>query len=136
MAQQPRLLTGGNPQIPKGEGAAPVNAWIAAVPGWKREMAARLDALIEEAFPEVTRAVKWNSPLYGNGGTQRIIGMHATDRYLKLALFDGVDLEPPPPVGSKHPRVRYLHVFKNDQFDEARFKRWVRQAASLPGEKM
>lgn len=134
---RPRLLAGGNPQIPKGEGAAPVRAWLDALPGWKGPLGRRLDALIDQACPGVRRAVKWNSPLYGApDGEGWFLSVHAYARYLKVAFLTGAELDPPPPVGSKHPRVRYLHVGEDAPLDEARFRDWVRQAAARPGERM
>ncbi|WP_299361302.1 DUF1801 domain-containing protein [uncultured Paracoccus sp.] len=131
----PKLLAGGNPQIPKGDGNGPVQAWIAAAPGWKGEVAARIDGLVTEAVPGVRKAVKWNSPFYGAGEDGWFLSFHAMTRYLKLAFFRGASLDPPPPVGSKHPKVRYLHVGPDD-LDEARLVDWVKQASRLPGEKM
>lgn len=132
----PVLLSGGNPQIPKGYGDAPVQAWIAAVPGWKSDVWRRLDALVGRTVPGVARAVKWNSPLYGTGGDLWFLSVHAFDRYLKVAFFNGAALDPPPPVASKQKSVRYFHIHEGDVVDEARFVDWVRQAAALPGEKM
>ena len=106
----PRLLSGGNPQIPKGYGDEPVQAYIAALPGWKRQAGARLDVLIVKAVPDVQKAVKWNSPLYGLEGQGWFLGVHAFNRYLKLGFFRGADLDPPPPVASKAGATRYLHI--------------------------
>ncbi len=132
-----KLLAGGNPQIPKGEGDAPVQAYIAAMPGWKRAVGERLDALIEGAVPGVRKAVKWNSPFYGApGGEGWFLNFHVFTRYIKLAFFRGSALKPVPPESSKHPDVRYLHILEDAPLDEALFVRWVRQAAKLPGEKM
>lgn len=132
-----KLLAGGNPQIPKGEGDAPVQAYIAAMPGWKHEVGARLDALIEDAVPGVRKAVKWNSPFYGApGGEGWFLNFHVFTRYIKLAFFRGNALKPVPPESSKHPEVRYLHILEDAPLDEALFVRWVKQAAKLPGEKM
>jgi len=134
MPDKPKLLAGGNPQIPKGDGDAPVQAWIAAAPGWKGEVAARIDALVVGTVPDVRKAVKWNSPFYG-AGEGWFLSFHAMTNYLKLAFFRGTELDPPPPVGSKQPDVRYLHVGA-DGLDEAQFTAWVRQAAALPGVRM
>jgi hypothetical protein len=137
MTDAPRLLSGGNPQIAKGEGDGPVQAWIAACPGWKRDAAARLDALVTEAVPGVRKAVKWNSPLYGSpaeAGTW-FMGLHVFDRYVKVSFFHGAALDPPPPVGSKQPRVRYWHLTEAP-WDEAQARRWIEAAAALPGERM
>ena len=136
MAKEPVLLSGGNPQIAKGYGEAPVRAWIEAAPGWKGEAAARLDALIERASPGVEKAVKWNSPFYGVEKDRWFLSFHAFDRYLKVTFFDGSDLNPPPPAPSKHPRVRYFHIHEDDAWDEAGLADWIAQAARLPGEKM
>lgn len=136
-ASPPKLLAGGNPQIPKGEGDGPVQAYIAAMPGWKREVGRRLDALIERAAPGVRKAVKWNSPLYGAQGEEGwFLSFHCFDRYVKVAFFSGSSLTPVPPEPSKNAGTRYLHVHEDGAFDEARFTDWVRQASRLPGERM
>ena len=135
-AAGPALLSGGNPQIPKGYGDAPVQAWIAAAPGWKSDAARRLDALIERAVPGVRKAVKWNSPLYGVEDGVWFASFHAFDRYLKVAFFRGAALDPIPPVGSKQKEVRYLHIHEDDIIDEARLADWMAQASRLPGERM
>ena len=132
----PKLLSGGNPQIPKGDGDAPVQAYIAAMPGWKRDVGRRLDALIAGAVPGVRKAVKWNSPFYGAGDEGWFLSWHCFDRYVKVAFFRGTSLDPPPPVGSKQKEVRYLHVHEDDDLDEARFAAWAKQASELPGERM
>ena len=137
MTGEPKLLSGGNPQIAKGYGDEPVQAYIAALPGWKRDAARRLDARIVQAVPGVRKAVKWNSPMYGAPGeTTWFLGVHVFARYLKLAFFRGADLDPLPPVGSKQKHVRYLHIEEGEPLDEARVADWIRQAAGLPGEKM
>lgn len=136
-AENPKLLAGGNPQIPLGYGEEPVQAWIAAAPGWKSDAGRRIDALITKAVPGVRKAVKWNSPLYGAPeGEDWFLSFHAMTRYIKIAFHNGSELDPPPPVGSKQPKVRYLHVDEDKPFDEAAFTAWVKQAAALPGEKM
>ena len=132
----PKLLSGGNPQIPKGHGEAPVQAWIAAAPGWKSAAAARLDAVIAKAVPAVRKAVKYNSPLYGLDGETWLLGLHAFDRYLKVAFFNGAKLTPPPPEGSKQPNVRYLHIREGEPLDVTQLTDWVQQASRLPGEKV
>lgn len=129
-------LSGGNPQIAKGYGDAPVQAYIAAMPGWKRAVGEQLDALIGEAAPSVCKAVKWNSPMYGVESGRWFLSFHCFDRYVKVAFFNGAQLEPEPPVGSKQPQVRYWHVHEGEEIDAAVFTRWVEQAAALPGEKM
>ncbi|MFZ5669391.1 MAG: DUF1801 domain-containing protein [Pseudomonadota bacterium] len=127
------LLSGGNPRIPKGDGEAPVRAYIAAMPGWKREVGARLDALVEAAVPGVRRAVRWNSPFYGLEGQGWFLSFHVFTRYVKVTFFRGADLRPVPPGASKHPQVRYLDIHETDGLDEARLTDWVKQAAALPG---
>ncbi len=131
--KQPVLLSGGNPQIAKADGDVPVQAWISAAPGWKHEVARELDALVVRTLPGVRKAVKWNSPLYGVDCKSWFLGMHCTNRYLKLAFFNGGALEPAPPVASKDPKVRYLHIYEDEAFDEAQLAEWLRQAAGLPG---
>lgn len=130
------LLAGGNPQIPKGEGDAPVQAYIAAMPGWKRDTGRRLDALIVHAVPGVCKALKWNSPLYGIAGQGWFLGIHCFTRYIKVAFFRGASLRPAPPGKSKQKDVRYLDIHENEPLDEAQFVDWVRQASQLPGERM
>jgi hypothetical protein len=129
----PKLLAGGNPQIPKGDGEAPVQAYIAAMPGWKRDVGRRLDALVADAVPGVRRAVRWNSPFYGVEGHGWFLSFHCFTRYVKVTFLRGASLDPPPPVGSKDPDTRYLHVHEDGAIDEAQFVAWVRQAARLPG---
>ena len=131
-----KLLSGGNPQIPKGCGDAPVQAYIAAMPGWKSEVGRRLDALVEAAVPGVAKAVKWNSPLYGVEGQGWFLGVHVFAKYIKLAFFQGASLHPVPPVESKQKDVRYFHIHEADQIDEAQLTDWVKQASQLPGERM
>ena len=131
----PRRLSGSNPQIAKGYGDAPVQAYIAAMPGWKSAVGRRLDALIEHAVPGVNKAVKWNSPLYGIEGRGWFLGVHCFARYVKLSFFHGAALRPPP-VASKTPEARYFHVHENDELDEAQLTDWIRQASRLPGERM
>jgi len=135
-AGEPVLLSGGNPQIAKGHGDAPVQAWIAAAPGWKGEAGARLDALIMRTVPGVRKAVKWNTPLYGMEEETWFLGFHAFDRYLKVSFFKGAGLDPVPPVGSKQKDVRYFHIHEDEAVDEARLADWIRQASKLPGERM
>ena len=127
------LLSEGHPQIPKGDGDAPVQAYLAALPDWKGEVGRRLDALIVEAVPGVQKAVKWNTPFYGAEPKTWFIGFQATAKYMKIAFFRGALLQPALPVNSKDAERRYLHIFGLDTFDEARFVDWVRQASELPG---
>lgn len=133
---QPVLLSGGNPQIAKGYGEAPVQAYIAAMPGWKSALGTRLDALITNAVPGVRKAVKWNSPLYGVEDNHWFLGIHVFAKYVKVAFFRGASLDPVPPGTSKQKEVRYLDIREDDELDEAQFTAWVKQAAALPGEKM
>ncbi len=135
-APEPVLLSGGNPQIAKGYGDAPVQAWIAAAPGWKSEASRRLDALIEQTVPGVRKAVKWNSPLYGVEDQVWFLGVHVFAKYIKVAFFNGAALEPMPPVGSKQKAVRYFHIHEDEPVDEAQLADWIRQASRLPGERM
>lgn len=132
------LLSGGNPQIAKGYGDAPVRAYIAAMPDWKSDAGRRLDALVVQVLPDVRKAVKWNSPFYGAGEEDQgwFLGFHCMTKYIKVAFFKGASLDPLPPVGSKQKDVRYLHIREDGLFDEALFADWVRQASRLPGEKM
>lgn len=136
MPDKPVLLSGGNPQIAKGYGDGPVQAYIAAMPGWKNAVGARLDALVEAAAPGVKKAVKWNSPLYGMEEGTWFLGVHVYARYVKLAFFKGAQLTPPPPVASKQADVRYVHIHEDDVLDQAQLSDWIAQAATLPGERM
>ncbi len=136
MNSKPKLLSGGNPQIPKGEGDAPVQAYIAAMPDWKRQVGERIDAIVAATVPNVRKAVKWNSPFYGApDGEGWFLSFHVFTRYVKATFFRGTSLKPMPQGTSKHPEVRYLDIHEGE-FDEARFAGWVEQAAKLPGEKM
>ena len=132
----PVLLSGGNPQIPKGYGSEPVQAYIEAMPGWKQAVGRRLDEIIACTVPDVVKAVKWNSPFYGMEKDIWFLNFHCLNKYIKVAFFRGTSLDPVPPVGSKHPEVRYLHIIEDQQIDEKQFADWVAQAAKLPGEKM
>jgi hypothetical protein len=127
------LLSGGNPQIPMADGDAPVKAYIAALPGWKRAKAQRLDALIVKTVPGVQKAVKWNSPFWGVEGQGWFLSIHAFNKYLKVTFFRGTSLKPLPPGGSKHPDTRYLDIHEDDEPDSAQIASWVNQAAALPG---
>ena len=133
---KPTLLAGGNPQIAKANGDAPVQAYIAAMPGWKRDVGRRLDALIVRTVPGVRKAVKWNSPLYGVEGQDWFLGIHCFTNYVKVAFFRGTSLRPVPPGESKSKDTRYLDIHEDDQLDEAQLAAWVKQASQLPGERM
>ena len=135
-AAKPALLAGGNPQIPKGEGDGPVQAYIAAMPGWKRDVGRSLDALIVRAVPKVHKAVKWNSPFYGLEGEGWFLNFHCFAKYVKVAFFRGTSLRPVPPGESKHPEVRYLDIRESDEIDDAQLAAWVKQASKLPGERL
>jgi hypothetical protein len=127
------LLSGGNPQIAKADGDAPVQAYIAAMPGWKKAVGKRLDALIERAVPGVQKAVKWNSPFYGVAGQGWFLSFHVFTRYVKVTFFRGNALRPVPPGPSKDKNTRYLDVHEHDELDEAQLTSWIEQAAALPG---
>ena len=130
---KPTLLTGGNPQIAKGEGDSPVQAYIEAMPDWKRDVGRRLDALIVRTVPRVRKAVKWNSPFYGVEGQGWFLNFHVFTKYIKLAFFRGTSLRPLPPGESKHAEVRYVDIREDEELDEAQLTTWIRQAAALPG---
>ena len=130
------LLSGGNPQIAKADGDAPVQAYIGAMPGWKRDVGRRLDALIVGTVPGVHKAVKWNSPFYGIEGQGWFLSFHCFTTYVKVAFFRGTSLRPLPPGESKHKDVRYLDIHEGDQRDEAQLAAWVTQASQLLGERM
>ena len=132
---KPVLLAGGNPQIAKGVGDAPVQAYIAAMPGWKRDAGRRLDALIARAVPGVRKAVKWNSPFYGVQDGAWFLSYHCFTRYIKVTFFRGTSLRPVPSGESRHQEVRYLDVYEG-ALDEAQFASWVQQASRLPGERL
>jgi hypothetical protein len=133
-AKEPVLLAGGNPQIAKAEGDTPVQAYIAAMPGWKRDVGHRLDALIVRTIPGVRKAVKWNSPFYGVEDQGWFLNFHCFTKYVKVAFFRGRSLRPVPPGGSKHKDVRYLDIHEDDEVDETQLADWVKQASQLPGE--
>jgi len=136
MAGKAPLLSGGNPQIAKGYGDAPIQAYIAAMPGWKSEVGRRIDEIVERTVPGVQKAVKWNSPFYGLERDVWFLSLHCFDKYIKVAFFRGEALRPVPPVTSKSQDTRYFHIHEHDQLDEAQFADWVKQASRLPGEKM
>jgi hypothetical protein len=131
---KPTLLAGGNPQIAKAYGDAPVRAYIAAMPGWKSDVGRRLDALIVGTVPGVRKAVKYNSPLYGAEGEGWFLSFHCFTKYVKVTFFRGTSLRPVPPGESKHKEVRYLDIHEDDRLDEAQLAAWVKQASKLPGE--
>jgi len=133
---KPALLAGDNPQIAKADGDAPVQVYIAAMPGWKRDVGRRLDALIVRTVPGVRKAVKWNSPFYGIDGQGWMLSFHCFTRYVKVAFFRGTSLHPLPPAASKHKDVRYLDIHEHDELDDAQLAAWVKQASQLPGERM
>jgi hypothetical protein len=136
-AAKPVLLSGGNPQIAKGDGDGPVQAYIAAMPGWKRDVGRQLDALIVRTVPGVRKAVKWNSPFYGvedQGGW--FLSYHCFTKYVKVTFFRGTSLRPLPPGESKHKEVRYLDIREDEALDETQLVAWVKQASQLPGERM
>ena len=132
-ARQVKLLAGGNPQIAKADGDAPVRAYIAAMPGWKRDAGRRLDALIGRTVPGVRKAVKWNSPFYGIEGQGWFLSFHVFTRYIKLVFFRGASLRPVPPEASKDKHTRYFHIHEDDRLDETQLADWMKQAAALPG---
>ena len=134
-AAKPVLLSGGNPQIAKGYGDEPIQAYIAAMPGWKSDVGRRLDEIIERTVPGVQKAVKWNSPFYGIEGQGWFLSLHVFTKYVKVTFFRGTSLSPVPAGKSKHPEVRYLDIYE-DRLDEEQFADWVKQASRLPGEKM
>ncbi|MBW7922989.1 MAG: DUF1801 domain-containing protein [Rubellimicrobium sp.] len=131
-----RLLTGGNPQISKGDGPGPVVAYIAAMPGWKRAVGQRIDALVTETCPDARRAVRWNTPFWGMPGRGWFLTVNCATHYVKVGFLVGSRLVPLPPVDSKHRTVRYLHLHENEVIDEARFRDWLVQAARIDGDRM
>ena len=134
---KPRLLSGDNPQIAKGYGDAPVQAYMEAIPGWKQDVALRLDALIAQTIPGVRKAVKYNSPLYGAPDAEDwFLSLHCFTKYVKVSFFRGAALRPPPPGPSKMPETRYLDIREDDVIDEGQFVKWVKQASRLPGERL
>lgn len=134
--KKPKLLSGGNPQIPKGEGNGPVQDYLAAMPGWKREVGERLDGLIEHAIPDVHKAVKWNQPFYGRRDEGWFLSFRCYTNYVQVAFFKGASLDPVPPKASKHDEVRYLDIREDDELDEDQLRSWTEQASKLPAEKM
>jgi len=130
---KPRLLAGGNPQIAKGDGDAPVQAYVAAMPDWKHEVGRRLDALVSRTVPGVRKAVKWNSPFYGMEGQGWFLSFHCFTRYVKVTFFNGASLRPLPPGASSQEAVRYLDIHEDDAIDEVQLGAWITQASRLPG---
>jgi hypothetical protein len=130
---KPTLLSGGNPQIAKGEGDTPVQAYLAAMPGWKRDVGRELDALVARTVPDVRKAVKWNSPFYGIEGQGWFFSFHCFTKYVKVTFFRGASLEPLPPGASKHKDVRYVDIYEDKPLDQTQMAAWIRQAAALPG---
>ena len=128
-----KLLSGGNPQIAKAEGDAPIQAYIAAMPGWKRELGKRLDTLIVRNVPKLRKAVKWNSPFYGVEGQGWFLSFHVFTRYVKVTFFRGASLRPVPPGAGKDKDARWIDIYEDDGIDEAQLATWVKQAAALPG---
>jgi hypothetical protein len=133
-SQPPVLLSGGNPQIAKADGDAPVQAYIAAMPGWKREVGKFLDSLVERTVPHVRKAVRWNSPFYGVEDRGWFLSYHCFEKYVKVTFLRGKSLVPPPPIESKHPEVRYFHIHEHDSLDEKLVASWIKQASELHGE--
>jgi hypothetical protein len=134
--QKVKLLSGGNPQIPKGYGDGPVQDFIKAAGGWKGDVARQIDTLVVRTVPDVSKAVKWNSPLYGKGDGSYFLSFHCYEKYIKVAWHNGTKLHPMPPVESRQELIRYLHVSPDEALDEVQFVDWVKQAWELPGEKM
>ena len=132
---EPVLLSGGNPQIAKGFGEEPIKAYIAAMPGWKREAGERIDAIVSREVPGVAKAVKWNSPFYGTVRDEWFLSLHCFARYIKLTFFKGASLDPAPKEKSKYPALRYHHIHEGEDFED-QLADWVRQASKLPGERM
>lgn len=130
----PKLLAGGNPQIPKGDGEGPVRAYLDAMPGWKADVGRRIDELVGDTVPGARKAVRWNSPFYGVEGQGWFLSFHCFTRYVKVTFLNGASLDPLPPGVSKHEHVRYLDIHEDGDFDETRFIDWVRQASELPGD--
>lgn len=131
---KPKLLSGGNPQIPKGDGNATVQSYIEAMPGWKRDVGRSLDALVVRTVPNVRKAVRWNTPFYGIAGQGWFLGFHCFTKYIKVTFLNGSSLHPLPPVESRDPNTRYFHIHEDEEIDDELFEDWLRQASELPGE--
>jgi hypothetical protein len=134
VSAKPKLLSGGNPQIPKGDGDAPVQAYIGAMPDWKGDVGRRLDALITRIVANVRKAVRWNSPFYGVEGHGWFLSFHCFTKYVQVTFLRGTSLRPLPPVESKHTNVRYFNIRVDDQLDEKLLASWIEQASELPGD--
>lgn len=134
LTDKPVLLSGGNPQIPKGDGDVPVQAYIAAMPEWKQDVGRHLDNLIGRTVPAVSKAVRWNSPFYGIEGNGWFLSFHCFTKYIKITFLNGSSLDPLPPVESKHESTRYFHIHENDKIDDALLTRWIKQASERPGD--
>lgn len=130
---EPRLLAGGNPQIPKGDGDEPVRAYVDAMPGWKHDVGRALDAVVVSEVPGVRKAVRWNSPFYGVEGRGWFVTFHCFTNYVKVTFFAGASLDPEPPVAGKDPTARSVHLAEGDEVDTEQLRRWIRQASEIPG---
>ncbi len=133
-ANEVKLLSGGNPQIPKGDGDGPVQAYIAAMPDWKGEIGRHLDDLVNEVVPHARKAVRWNSPFYGVEDNGWFLSYHCFTKYVKVTWLNGSHLEPPPPLSSKHEHVRYLNITARTDMNDDQLRDWIRQAADAPGD--
>ena len=132
--EKPKLLSGGDPLIPKGDGDAPVEAYLAAMPGWKQVVGRKLDEIIAREVAGVRKAVRWNTPFYGVEGQGWFLGFHCLTKYVKVSFLNGSELSPLPPIVAKHEKVRYFHIFENEEFEEELLAGWIRQASKLPGQ--
>lgn len=132
---KPKLLSGDNPQIPKGYGDEPVQDYLDAVSGWKQKVCRKIDSIVTDTVGDVLKAVKWNTPLYGTEEDHYFLSYHCFDRYVKVTFLRGDQLDPKPPGTSKHEHERYLDVHEDDKLGD-QFKAWVKQASEIPGEKM
>ena len=132
--EKPKLLSGGNPQIPKADGDAPVVDYVAAMPGWKHDVGRHLDELVVANVPGVRKAVRWNTPFYGIEGRGWFVAFHCFTKYVKVTFLRGASLDPAPPIASKDPNARYFHVYEDERGDDELLADWIRQAAELPGE--
>ncbi len=136
MTTPPKLLTGGNPQIPKGDGDGPVHAYLAAMPGWKQSIGYWVDDIVRTTVPHLRTAVRWNSPLYGTEELGWFLGMHCLTKYVKVTFFSGALLHLPPPVAFKDPNARAFHMFKDTALDAEQFAAWTLEASQIPGWKI